>query len=268
MFPDLKFACRTLLKAPEFARLDQRPCLLGGDFNDWRSLLQVALVDGLEMRCATQPDSGARGGLRTYPSFSPQGRLDRLYYRGSIRLASVQVARLRLARVASDHLPVVMLPVRLETKFALDRARDGASLRVRIFPDDIHVSTHDPALSAAEFEAGAGYWSERTRALGLAPEERRVAEEGAWSLIAKRCGGPRARYVARTMKPVGWPAQGAAPPADIPKRDTMNGTPPRMRSRTAPGSRRPSSSASWRRCCASDRRKGGRRRSCSTKRKA
>lgn len=128
-----------------------------------------------------------------------------------------------------DHLPVVMLPVRLETKFTLDNARDGAALRVRIFPDDIHVSTHDPALSAGEFDAGATYWTERARAVGLTPDERRIAEAGAWSLIAKRCGGPRARYVARTTKPVGWPAPGSVPRADIPKRDNMSGTPPRAR---------------------------------------
>lgn len=128
-----------------------------------------------------------------------------------------------------DHLPVVLLPVRLETKFELDAKGDGVALRVRIFPDEIHVSTHDPALSAGELDTGAAYWSERARALGLAADQRREVEAGAWSLIAKRCGGPRARYVARTTKPVGWPAPGAVPRADILKRDSLNGTPPRAR---------------------------------------
>jgi hypothetical protein len=128
-----------------------------------------------------------------------------------------------------DHLPVVLLPVRLETKFALEAGRDGVALRVRIFPDDIHVSTHDPALSPAELDAGAAYWSERSRALGLAPEERRTAEVGAWSLVAERFGGPRARYVTRATEPVGWPAPGAVPRADILMRDTLNGTPPRAK---------------------------------------
>ena len=35
--------------------------------------------------------------------------------------------------------------------------------------------------------------------------------------------------MARTTKPVGWPAPGAVPRADIPKRDNLNGTPPRAR---------------------------------------
>lgn len=145
---------------------------------------------------------------------------------------AAMLAKLPIADLVSqldDQLPVVMLPVRLETKFEPGETREGVSLRVRIFPDDIHVSTHDPALSTSELEAGSGYWSERTRALGLTPAERRAAEVGAWSLIAKRCGGPRARYVTRTTKPVGWPAPGAAQLADIPRRDTMSSTPPRAR---------------------------------------
>lgn len=124
-----------------------------------------------------------------------------------------------------DHTPVLLLPVRLETKYE----RDGVTLRVRIFPDDIHVSTHDPALSAAEAEAGTVYWSERSRVLGLPADEKRTAENGAWSLLAKRFGGPRARYVARTAKPAGWPAPGGAAVTGDASRDALSGTPPRTR---------------------------------------
>jgi endonuclease/exonuclease/phosphatase family metal-dependent hydrolase len=82
-------------------------CLVAGDFNDWRSLLQPIFTIGLRFRSAT--DRAARGerAIRTFPSFFPRGPLDRVYYRGPLRLVSARRCRLRLSRVASDHLPIV-----------------------------------------------------------------------------------------------------------------------------------------------------------------
>ena len=45
--------------------------------------------------------------IPTYPSFSPQGGLDRIYHRGPLRLVSAHSCRLQIARVASDHLPIL-----------------------------------------------------------------------------------------------------------------------------------------------------------------
>jgi len=98
-----------LARSREFATLDGAvPCLLGGDFNDWRSLLRAFFVEGMGFHCATDRETahGPRA-LRTYPSFSPRGGLDRIYYRGGLRLVSVGRCRHQGARIASDHLPVV-----------------------------------------------------------------------------------------------------------------------------------------------------------------
>ena len=46
--------------------------------------------------------------IATFPSFFPQGALDRIYYRGPLRLAAATRCRLALSRVASDHLPVIV----------------------------------------------------------------------------------------------------------------------------------------------------------------
>ncbi|MBK5256308.1 MAG: endonuclease/exonuclease/phosphatase family protein [Vicinamibacteria bacterium] len=83
------------------------PCLVGGDFNDWRSLLVPFLTQGMSFRSATDPRSGRAQPLLTYPSFFPRGPLDRLYYRGPIRLLSAHRCRLRLSQIASDHLPII-----------------------------------------------------------------------------------------------------------------------------------------------------------------
>lgn len=82
----------------------ETPCLLGGDFNDWRSLLTPFLTGGMHFRSATETASRP---MLTYPSFFPRGALDRIYYRGPVTLLSAFRCRLRLSRVASDHLPIV-----------------------------------------------------------------------------------------------------------------------------------------------------------------
>jgi endonuclease/exonuclease/phosphatase family metal-dependent hydrolase len=81
------------------------PCMVGGDFNDWRSLLHPPMTRVLGFRCATELERGRL--LRTYPSFGPTGSLDRVYYRGGLRLIEAWTSRLAVVRVASDHLPVV-----------------------------------------------------------------------------------------------------------------------------------------------------------------
>ncbi len=100
-----------LARSRELMTLDAgMPCLLGGDFNDWRSMLRAFFVEGMGFRCATDrpTDTGPRA-IRTYPSFTPRGALDRIYYRGGLRLLSVNRCRHQSARIASDHLPVIAM---------------------------------------------------------------------------------------------------------------------------------------------------------------
>ncbi len=98
-----------LSRSHELAELsDKAACIVAGDFNDWRSLLRIFFVEGLGFRCATDRVT-KRGpvGIKTYPSITPQGSLDKVYYRGTLRLLSARRSRHRLTRVASDHLPIV-----------------------------------------------------------------------------------------------------------------------------------------------------------------
>lgn len=86
----------------------QVPALVAGDFNDWRSLLRPSFCDGLGFRCATDREGARRAvPIRTFPSFSPRGGLDRIFFRGPLRLVAAHTSRLQAARVASDHLPVI-----------------------------------------------------------------------------------------------------------------------------------------------------------------
>jgi len=83
------------------------PVIVGGDLNDlWGSLGPRYLVpSGFER---------AGGLANTFPSALPLRPLDGLFFRGSLRLVHFEVARSKLALLASDHRPIcadfVLLP--------------------------------------------------------------------------------------------------------------------------------------------------------------
>src|SRR4030095_4551795 len=56
-------------------------------------------------------------------------------------------------------LPLVLLPVRLETRFGA-LANGATELRVRVFPDKIHIDSHEPDLTADEQTWGQHYWTQ------------------------------------------------------------------------------------------------------------
>jgi len=97
-----------LVRSAEFAAIPREaPCLVAGDFNDWRAQLLPIFLEILEFKSATRDRFGEPAAIRTYPSFSPTGALDKIYFRGPLRLIGARGCRLRVSRVASDHLPVV-----------------------------------------------------------------------------------------------------------------------------------------------------------------
>lgn len=98
-----------LMRSTEFTSLDPHTaCIVGGDFNDWLSRLRALFVEAMGLHCATSKDTGkGYRTMKTYPSFSPRGGLDKIYYRGQLKLESINLCRHQLAKVASDHLPVI-----------------------------------------------------------------------------------------------------------------------------------------------------------------
>jgi endonuclease/exonuclease/phosphatase family metal-dependent hydrolase len=97
-----------LARSAEFVAVDKdAPCLVAGDFNDWRAQLLPIFLEILEFKSATGLRFGYDAAIRTYPAFSPTGALDKIFFRGPLRLVGARSCRLRAARVASDHLPIV-----------------------------------------------------------------------------------------------------------------------------------------------------------------
>ena len=105
-----------------------------------------------------------------------------------------------------DAYPVLLFPIRLETKFMKVNERD--ELWVRIFPDDILIETHEAALTSEEIEAGQDYWEAIWRAGGDLDREL-----GAWRVLVNRYRAPRAAWIAKQLTPTN-PADKPAAPID------------------------------------------------------
>ena len=97
-----------LINSDEFRSLaPNSPCLVGGDLNDWRTLLAPIFTEILNFKCATNHSSGYHNPYLTYPSFSPTGGLDKIFFRGPLTLINRKRCWMGITRLASDHLPVI-----------------------------------------------------------------------------------------------------------------------------------------------------------------
>lgn len=81
------------------------PVIVVGDVNDWRNKLVRGPVRKAGYRCIT--GDAKDPGPPTFPSRAPLGAIDKMFVAGPVRVHRVHVSRLALARVASDHLPVI-----------------------------------------------------------------------------------------------------------------------------------------------------------------
>ena len=83
------------------------PCIIAGDFNDLLKRLAPMLTEILGFDCPTNHKNGYQNPILTYPSFSPTSGLDKVFTRG-LDIVGGKRCRLRTAKVASDHLPVIV----------------------------------------------------------------------------------------------------------------------------------------------------------------
>lgn len=98
--------------------------------------------------------------------------------------------------------PVALLPLRLETRYSAD----GSTLRVRIFPDDIHVDALDRGVDDQERVAAVAYWQAVWNpANPLVPDP--------WQQLVATAGPRRAPWVAEALRPTNEAARPNDPPA-------------------------------------------------------
>jgi hypothetical protein len=102
----------------------------------------------------------------------------------------------------SDDFPVLLGPVRVETRFT------ATELLVRVFPDEWMIDAFEPKPTRAEITALDAYWAAHWRAGGNA-----VAERAAWQELAARIPVGRATFLLEGRQPANPAEQPTAVPA-------------------------------------------------------
>ena len=81
------------------------PKIILGDFNEWAR--HLGATDLLAERLQSIDISKHLSRRRTYPGFFPILHLDHIYYEGEVEVLKVTLPKDRMAKMASDHLPLV-----------------------------------------------------------------------------------------------------------------------------------------------------------------
>ena len=118
-----RWQVRHLLEHRLFQESSHLPTVIMGDSNDWRNQLERVIFQAHRFQEATHPPSR----FRSFPAYLAMGSLDKLFYRGEMLIRHIRVIRTALAKVASDHLPLVA-DLHLKTEL-LEQIADDLSLK-------------------------------------------------------------------------------------------------------------------------------------------
>jgi hypothetical protein len=98
-----------------------------------------------------------------------------------------------------DSTPILLMPVRLETRFKTSTVRTGKAVHqlwVRIYPDDCWIDSFDPTLTETEVSNATTYWISIWQAGGFEDQEL-----SAWQILATRHGSGRAAWIVSQFQP-------------------------------------------------------------------
>ena len=96
----------------------------------------------------------------------------------------------------SDRHPILLFPLRLETRFK-SSPTGQPQLWVRVYPDDCLVDGFEETLTEGEAAAGTVFWAGIWRAFGDEGRER-----AAWRELVGTCGSGRAGWIVRQLVPL------------------------------------------------------------------
>jgi hypothetical protein len=110
------------------------------------------------IKAATELLRARLGELATIDGRRLQVDTDLSRIRG--RIDELDLSKLDPASALSSGVPIALLPIRLETRFV------GNELRIRVYPDVIHIDQLEQLLTADEVAYGQQFWRERWTASG------------------------------------------------------------------------------------------------------
>ncbi len=93
-----------------------------------------------------------------------------------------------------DAFPLLMFPLRLETRFK--STGNQPQLWLRAYPDDCNINTKEELLSESELSNAKLFWIEMWKAGGIEAEER-----AAWRSLVNSHGSGRSEWITRQYKP-------------------------------------------------------------------
>lgn len=107
--------------------------------------------------------------------------------------------RRRISAWSDDH-PILLFPLRLETRFKKVTGQDGAvqdELWVRVYPDDCLIDTFEEDLTDMERKNARRYWASHWSAAGDDTKERQ-----AWAELVAAHGSGRAGWIRQKYVPL------------------------------------------------------------------
>ena len=93
-----------ILEHERLRATDNLPTVVFGDLNDWRNQLSRQLVREYGFQQITAPPSR----FRSFPAWLPMGSLDKAFCRHGFVVSEARISHSPMAKVASDHLPLVV----------------------------------------------------------------------------------------------------------------------------------------------------------------
>jgi hypothetical protein len=100
----------------------------------------------------------------------------------------------------NDEIPILMMPVRLETRFKsvpMPRGPARPQLWLRVYPDDCWIDGFAPTLTETEVRDASAYWAGIWQADGDEQQER-----AAWAKLVSAHGSGRAAWIVQQFRPV------------------------------------------------------------------
>jgi len=96
-----------------------------------------------------------------------------------------------------NRFPILLFPIRIETKYHRSSNGGNWKLRLRFFPDQIAIDNFEPRLTIKEKEDAQNYW----RIIADANEEEDLVEvrNSEWCKLATKYGLPRTAYITKEV---------------------------------------------------------------------